>query len=140
MGGFSFKWFNQFFSSYIWMRAFKNSIIVALGTTLLCLGLALPAAQAFRCKFPMKIIIELIFTFPFYVPAILVAIGLLITATSIGLYGNIFLPIIGHVVWSVTIVFITLSAALMTVDRSIEEAARSLGASDIRVFLKLHYP
>jgi len=138
--GFSFKWFNRFFSTSLWIKSFKNSMVIASLTCLLSAGFGVPAALAFRRKFIGKNILKLFVMLPWFVPEILIAIGLLMFVPLIGLYGNYLSVVLAHTLWGMPITFIIVTAGLQNVDVSIEEAARSLGAGSFRTFFEVTAP
>jgi len=138
--GFSFKWFDKFFTSSIWVNSFKNSIIVATLTCVFSLGFGIPTALAFRHRFSGDFFVRLLIMLPWFVPEILLGIGLLMFVPLIGLYGSYLSIILAHTLWGMPITFIIISAGLSNVDMSVEEAARSLGASSARTFLEITAP
>ena len=138
--GFSFKWFDKFFTSSIWVNSFKNSIIVATLTCVFSLGFGIPTALAFRHRFSGDFFVRLLIMLPWFVPEILLGIGLLMFVPLIGLYGSYLSIILAHTLWGMPITFIIISAGLSNVDMSVEEAARSLGASSARTFFEITAP
>lgn len=138
--GFSLKWFQKFFTNPLWINAFKNSLIIAVSTCVISIGLAIPTALAFRKRFPGKFSLRLIILMPWFVPEILIGIGLLMFVPKIGLYGNYLSVIIAHTLWGLPISFLIISTGLNSVDPALEEAAQTMGSSGLRVFFEVTAP
>jgi len=138
--GFSFKWFNKFFTASMWIGSFKNTIIIATITCLFSVGLAIPVALAFRHRFPGRSSVRLLIMMPWFVPELLLGIGLLMFVPLVGLYGNYFSIILAHTLWGMPIAFLIISAGLESVDVLLEEASLSLGASSTRTFFEITAP
>jgi putative spermidine/putrescine transport system permease protein len=85
--------------------------------------------------------LRLLIISPLPVPAILTGIALLIFfyATDISTNGFVNL-VIGHTVVTIPYVFLTVSTVLVGFDLSLEEAARSLGASPWTTFRRITLP
>lgn len=138
--GFSLKWFHKFFTNTLWINAFKNSLIIAVSTCVISIGLAIPAVLAFQKRFRGKFTLRLLILLPWFVPEILIGIGLLMFVPKIGLYGNYLSVIIAHTLWGVPISFLIISTGLKSVDPALEEAARTMGSSGIRIFFEITAP
>ena len=138
--GFSLKWFHKFFTNSLWINAFKNSLIIAVSTCVISIGLAIPTALAFRKRFRGKFTLRLLVLMPWFVPEILIGIGLLMFVPKIGLYGNYLSVIIAHTLWGLPISFLIISTGLNSVDPALEEAAQTMGSSGLRVFFEITAP
>lgn len=138
--GFSLKWFHKFFTNPIWINAFKNSLIIAVITCLISIGLAIPTVLAFRKRFRGKFTLRLLILLPWFVPEILIGIGLLMFIPKIGLYGNYLSVIIAHTLWGLPISFLIISTGLNSVDPALEEAAKTMGTSGTRIFFEVTAP
>ena len=138
--GFSLQWFEKFFTNSLWINAFKNSLIIAVTTCIISIGLAIPTSLAFRRRFRGKFSLRLLILLPWFVPEILIGIGLLMFVPKIGLYGNYLSVIIAHTLWGLPISFLIISTGLNSVDPALEEAARTMGSSGPRVFFEVTAP
>ena len=74
------------------------------------------------------------------IPELVFAIALLIFFSSINVNMNMVTLIIAHVTFSMPFVVITVRARLAGFDKSIEEAARDLGANEFRTFFRVTLP
>ncbi len=162
-GRLSAYWFQRVFSNRILMGELGNGMLMACGTTVCCLALAVPMA-ALQCRarfrgqsaFAMLVLVPMIL--PPFVGAlamrrifgqfgvlnmILDRIGILDFATSLppdwlgsGLPGVIFLQTL-HLF---PILYLNATAALANVDPAYLQAARNLGAGRLRTFAAVTLP
>ncbi len=139
--GFTLDNYRSFFADPNWTGPLANSFLVGAATTLLTLALATPAAFALvRRRFPGKAVFNFLIMLPMIVPTIVMALGyyayfgqLRIVQTYLGL-------VLAHTCLSLPIALLILTAALKGFDRSIEQAAMSLGASPLRTFRLITWP
>jgi putative spermidine/putrescine transport system permease protein len=141
--GLSFRWFANFANSEPFMRAFGFSLKLALWAmatstilgTLAALYIVRHAGARFRNFLRVYMVTPLQF------PAILTGVALLIYFYAIG-FDTRGVPalLIGHTVVCLPYVFLMVSSVLLTFDRSVEEAARSLGASPGKTFRRVTFP
>jgi putative spermidine/putrescine transport system permease protein len=144
MPGFSTKWYfgeNGFFTNARWTDALKLSIILALSTTVLatCLG-TLAALGLSRSRIPGRAAIMAVLISPMIVPVIISAIGLFFFYAYIGLNGTLPGIILAHTALATPFVVITVTATLMSFDRTLMRAGASLGAPPHTVFFKVVMP
>ena len=140
--GLSLRWYVALFHNESFMRAIRTSLIVASVATTVSLVVGTAAALYFvrhggRYREPLRLLLML----PLMLPEILSAIALLffLYATGIGTK-TIFGLLVGHVLITLPYVFMNVSASLYNFDRSIEQAARSLGAGAFTVFRRVTLP
>lgn len=140
--GFSTRWFENFFNSRPFIRAFTFSLQLAFWVTLLATLIGTLAAL-FVVRFSRRArdFLRLLFIAPLAFPSILTGIALLIYfyAIGVGTRGGLAL-FIGHVLVCVPYVFISVSAVLVRFDTSLEEASRSLGAGPLTTFRRVTLP
>lgn len=140
-GDWTVKWWRSVLDDEQLLHSMKLSFIFAGVVTVLSAVICLPAAYAFsRLRFPGRrvLLISLFATNAFP------KIGLFITMAGVFYYlhlmgtflGVVFVQLIG------TIVFMTWipAAAFSAVPRSLEEAARDVGAGPLRVFFRVTFP
>jgi putative spermidine/putrescine transport system permease protein len=85
-------------------------------------------------------VIRTLFMLPMVVPAVVLGIGMQILLARIGLANTHLAVIIAHTVVAVPFVIVSVSGSLAGIDRRVELAAASLGASPQRVFGKVTLP
>jgi putative spermidine/putrescine transport system permease protein len=144
MPGYSLKWYvgeEGFFTNERWTNAVKLSFVLAFSTTILatCLG-TLAALGLSRANIPGRATIMAILISPMIVPVIISAIGLFFFYAAIGLNGTLVGIILAHTALATPFVVITVTATLMSFDRSLMRAGASLGAKPHTVFFKVVMP
>lgn len=139
--GFSLQWYERFLSDPSWRDAAQQSFIVAMLTTALATPLGVMTARVLTSWHGRgsRLLATGVMT-PLIVPVIIFAIGsyavflhLRVTGTTAGL-------VAAHVVLALPFVVIITMAPLRTVDRSLERAAASLGASRLTAFRTVVLP
>lgn len=140
--GISLRWFIRAAETTPFVRSFLFSLKLGAWVTAVSTVLGTMAAlyvvrhsRRFRDALRMAILAPLQF------PAILTGIALLIfvLATGLGTRGMRAM-FIGHTLVALPYVFLTVSAVLVVFDRSLEEAARSLGAGPLVSFARITLP
>lgn len=139
--GFSFKWYERFFDDEFWIRSFLNSFRVAIPVTFICTALGTLAAYAYRkYTFRAKEVASTLVILPYMLSGIIIGVGLLIMLGHTPLSGTYLIVITGHVLWITPLVYLTMQSVFANYDFSLEEAAKSLGASPIRTFFEVTLP
>ena len=139
--GFGIGYYVQYFTDPIWLWPTFNSLIIASATTVLTMALVVPATFALvRHKFWGKSAANLMMMMPMAVPHIVMAIGYYSYFGALGLVHSHLGVILAHTCLSVPITFLVLSANLKGFDRTLERAARSLGASPRQTFWHVTLP
>jgi putative spermidine/putrescine transport system permease protein len=134
-------YYREYFANEAWLSATANSFIIALGSMLLTLALALPAAFGFvRHRFRGKSALNLMMMLPVIVPAVVSALGYYGFLSGLYLVGTHVGMIIAHSVLSIPVAFLVISAALKGFDRNLERAAMSAGAGPLRTFFFVTLP
>ncbi len=141
LSGFSLRWYDQFFTSFEWMRAFKNSFIVGSAATALATGLGTLAALGLtRADFRGKGLVMAVLLSPMIVPLIIVAVGFYFFFAPLGLTGTYLGLILAHAALGAPFVVITVMATLQGFDPGLMRAAASLGAGPIESFFRVVLP
>ncbi len=139
-------------------RGLLKATLVATGTTLLALGLALPLAViATRYDFTGRVLLSSLLLVPMVLPPFVGAIGMRLLLGRFGPLTQLFAPgssdgvdWLGNLRMSgviavealalYPIIFLNLRAALANVDPLLERAAANLGASRWTVFRRVTFP
>jgi len=140
--GISLRWFGALWNSNQFMDAIGTSLLVASISTVVSgiLG-TLAAIYCTRFAHRMRGALRLFMMAPLLIPEILTAIALLFFMYQIGIGTRYSIGMqIGHIVVTFPYVFLNVSSALFNFDKSLEEAARSLGASPLKTFRKVTLP
>jgi spermidine/putrescine transport system permease protein len=137
----SLRWYQAAFADDRLVAAFGNSLLVGGVSSALSVLLGFLAAYGIaRYEFPGKRAIETLIILPLAVSYLLVGMGLLVSASALGLGPGLLTVIIGHVVINMPLAFAICLAQLGEHQRRIESAARDLGASTARVLLSITAP
>lgn len=140
--GFSLRWFRALLASEPFIDAFLFSLRLAVIVTILATTIGTAAAlYVTRYSRRYRGAIQLMLIAPLPVPAILTGIALLIFIYATDISTNSFINlIIGHTIITLPYVFLTVSTVLVGFNRSLEEAARSLGAGPWTTFYRVTLP
>ena len=140
--GLSLRWFYAFWNSPSFTSSFAFSLRLAAIVTLISTAIGtLGSLYLVRAAGRFSNALRLLTTAPLLVPGILTGIALLIFFYAIGFETSGFgALVIGHTLITLPYVFLVVSAVLVGFDRSLEEAARSLGAGPVRTFWRVTLP
>ena len=138
---FSLRWFRAVFERADFVDAFYNSLILAFCAASLATLIAVPAALAItRFEFPGRDFFNGLFLSPIIIPHLVLGVALLRTFSLIGATGSFFWLALAHVVIITPYVLRLVLASVEGSDRSAEQAALSLGASQATVFVRVTLP
>lgn len=139
--GFSLRWYEEFFTASEWLRALKNSLIIAPAATLLAMTFGTLASIGLtRGEFRGKALLMGILISPMVVPVVIVAVASYLFFAPLGL-GNSYLSLIlVHAVLGVPFVIITVTATLQGFNHNLVRAAASLGAPPLTAFFRVTLP
>ncbi|MFY3700821.1 ABC transporter permease subunit [Achromobacter xylosoxidans] len=127
--GFSLQWYEQMFTSPVWMQAITRSLVVGVGTGLLAMLIGTPAAFLLvRADMRGKSAMLAFVLSPIVVPRMIIAVGMFYFFARVGLVGSTVGLILAHTVVAVPYVVITMMAVLRNYDTRLDLAAQSLGA------------
>ena len=139
--GYSTKWYANFFNDPNWQKAVKNSIVIAIFSTIISTFLGTLAALGLSQKdFPFKTTIMGILISPMIVPLIISATGMFFFYAKINLLGTHLGVILAHAALATPFVVITVTATLTGFDHSLTRAASNLGSSPTNTFFRITVP
>jgi ABC-type spermidine/putrescine transport system permease subunit II len=137
----SIRWYEEFFNDPKWVEGLWNSLIVSGITMVLALIVGITAALAFsRYKFKWGVGLYTVALTPVFTPAVIIAMALLAVAYKMHLWGGYLIIGIAHSLWAFPLVIMVLRVSLEGLDKSLEEAARGMGASPWRTFYTVILP
>ena len=141
MDGFSLRWYAQAFGSQNWQHAFANSIGIGAAATLISTGLGTLAALGLaRADFPLRGLVMPLLISPMIIPIVVVAAGFYLVFAPLGLVDSYAGVVLAHAALGTPFVVITVTASLLSFDRSLLRAAAGLGASQWTVFRRVTLP
>lgn len=139
--GYTTKWYEEFFTSSTWQHAVRNSLTIAIFSTIISTFLGTLAALGLSQKeFPYKTAIMGLLISPMVVPLIISAAGMFFFYSRIGLQATHIGVILAHAALASPFVVITVTATLVGFDHSLTRAAASLGSSPTRTFFQITVP
>lgn len=139
--GWSLRWYDNFFGSAEWMRAAKNSFIVAPSATLIATALGTMAAVGLaRVNFAFKGLLMSVLIAPMVVPIVVVGVSTYLFFANIGLNDSYLALIIVHAALGAPFVLTTVLATLQGFNQNLVRASLSLGASPLSTFFRVTLP
>ncbi|WEX85893.1 ABC transporter permease [Sinorhizobium garamanticum] len=139
--GFSTSWYGEIFLNPEWRNALMASVTLAVLSAALAVAIALPLAWfLWRRIAPWANIFQLLGVAPFTLPPVITALGLLTFWATAGFYGQPWTAVVSHAIFFVTLPLVTLSLGFTSIDRSLVEAASTMGADERMVFRTVVLP
>lgn len=141
--GLSLHWFDVVFSYSPFRTGFVNSLVVGVSATAIALVTGAMAAYALvRHRIRGGRAIRLSYFAPLTVPRVAIGFALfaLFISTHSNLYGTVGGLVLAHSLLVLPFVVTIFAATIGGIDPALEEAARDLGASPARTFVKVTLP
>jgi putative spermidine/putrescine transport system permease protein len=139
--GFSLAWYVEIFADTGWRNALFASLTLATLSAALAVAIALPLSWfLWRRIAPWANIFQLLGIAPFTLPPVITALGLLTFWATTGFYGQPWTAVISHAIFFITLPLVTLSLGFSAIDRSLVEAAATMGADDRTIFRTVVLP
>ena len=135
------SWYSRVFASAPLMEGLKNSAIVAVISVSLAILIGLPAGFGIdRFKFPGRTAFQRILILPFVIPGLIGGLTLLTVVLDFQLELSLVTVIIAHTTMLIALVVIQIAIVLARWERSLEDAARDLGANELQTFVHVTWP
>jgi len=139
--GLSTRWYEVVLGTQRWQSAIGNSLIVAVGTTLIATTLGtLTAIALSNEKFPGRRIVMPLLLSPLIVPVVITAVGSYLFYARIGLASTYAGIILAHTALASPFVVVTVGASLTGFDRNLMRAAAISGARPLTAFFRVMLP
>ncbi|MBI2846833.1 MAG: ABC transporter permease [Chloroflexi bacterium] len=139
--GLSLNWYMKAFAHRQFMESFVTSLILATITSVGATALGtLGALGLVRYRFPGRDAAMTFLMSPLILPQVLIGVSLLQFYSKIGWRASIVTLVIGHIIITLPYVVRLVSAGLAGFDRSLELAARNLGAGPLTTFRRITLP
>jgi putative spermidine/putrescine transport system permease protein len=139
--GWSLKWYENLFTSPEWIRAARNSFIVAPAATVIATVLGTLAAVGLaRVDFAFKGTLMSLLIAPMVVPIVVVGVSTYLFFAPFGLVDSYLGLIIVHAALGAPFVLTTVLATLQGFNQNLVRASLSLGAGPLPTFFRVTLP
>lgn len=140
-GGFSTKWYLAAFDDPDVAKGFRNTVIVALSTSVIATVIGFTAAYSdYRYRFFGKNVYLALALLPPTIPVVILGLAMLVLTSRTGLYGSLEAVIISHVVYCIPFAMALIRLRLAQMDPNLEAAAWNLGANEWRTLCAVILP
>lgn len=139
--GFTFEWYQAVFQDDILIESLGRSLIVSIsaGVGASIIG-TLGAIALARTQSRLKKALDFFSTVSLILPELVFALSLLSWFFILKFDLSLMTVIFAHITFTISFVMLTVGARLTSMDISIEDAARDLGANDFTVLVKILIP
>ena len=141
---FGFYWLGQVFQEQrvgSFVEAFQRSLGLGLVVVAIAIVVSVMASMAFRSQFKGSKALFYLTISSLIVPGILISLGIGITFQTLGIQTNWFSSGLGaHLTWIVPFAFLIMLGVFNRFNPFYEEAARDLGADDVKTFQEVVLP
>jgi len=138
---FGIRWYRAYFGSSDWLNSTWLSLFIAFGVVFLSTTLGTVASLGLmRLPGALRAVVAGLVLSPLVVPGIVVAIGIYYVFARYRLVGTTLGLVLAHTCLAVPFVVTSVSASLARLDRRLEQAALSLGATPWGAFRQVTLP
>lgn len=139
--GFTWKWYVKLFANEGLMQAAGHSALIAVSSASLATIIGTLAAVALhRYQFKGKAILSSMVFVSMLTPEIVLAIALLIIFILLGIQLGFWSLLLAHITFCLPFVIVAVYSRLRGFDMKMLEAARDLGATEGKIFMKIILP
>jgi len=139
--GLTTSWFSEAFTNGQLTDALLRSALIAVFAAIIATTLGLMASVGLTSeRLRLRSLTVASLMLPLVVPYISLAVGLVILLQAMAVQTSLTAVVLGHVVIALPFAILVLLPRLRTLDPSMNEAARDLGASDLTAFRLITLP
>jgi putative spermidine/putrescine transport system permease protein len=139
--GFSLHWYQDYFGDPQWIDATILSVKVALTVVILAVSIGILAALAIvRLPFPGIGLVRMALMTPLIVPSVVVSIAVYSVYVTLHLIGSFIGIVLAHTILALPFTVVLLVSGFQRVDRRLEEASYTMGASVAWTFRHVTLP
>ena len=141
-GGFSTRWYGAILHNRQLLDAGWMTLKVGLGSAALATVIGTFAALALTryARFRGRILFSAMVFAPLVMPEVITGLSLLLLFVAVGIDRGFWTVTIAHATFTAGFVAVVVQSRLVTLDRSLEEAAADLGAPPFTVFRRITLP
>jgi putative spermidine/putrescine transport system permease protein len=138
--GFTLRWFGVLLREEL-LGAVGVSLFIAIAATAISLVCGTLAALALaRSAFRGRELVNMIFLSPMMIPPVVRGLSFTLYFAIIGLRPGLASLLVAHVVITLPYVIRVVYPCFYGLDRSLEEASRNLGATEVQTFWRITFP
>jgi spermidine/putrescine transport system permease protein len=135
------EWYSRAFDNEAVKEAMRRSAVIALMNAALATLLGLAAAMGLSAnRLRLRGAVTALIMLPLVVPYVVLGIALLILLKELGYDQTLTAVLAAHVVITIPYSVLVILPRLRTLDASLVEAARDLGATEISAFVRITLP
>ncbi len=139
--GFTWHWYDVLFHDQQVQLAIRNTLIIALISTVIATVIGTLAALAMqRYRFPGYDASEALMYIPIVIPEVVMGISLLVFFVMLKFTLGLVTITLSHIAFNIPFVALVVRARLHGYDNSIDEAAMDLGADEMTTFRRVTLP
>ena len=143
LDGVTLRWYGAVFSDARFVRGLVTSGVIGVVAAVAGTGLGLLAARTIvRARLPgwLRASVAVVVAIPLFVPTVVVALGIGITAGRVGIGFGLVPVVAGHLYWVLPFSTFLIASRYATIDRRMAEVARDLGADGVTTFRTITLP
>lgn len=141
MTGFTTKWYTELVNDRAILQSLRTSLLLGVVSGIFSTIFGALAAYSLRRYWRRGAgTMGTLFAAPLIIPHVIIGVGVLLLFGAIGASKSFTLLVCGHVALTLPYVFTTMAARFARMPKEYEEAARSLGASQLRSVLHIVLP
>ena len=138
---YSLQLYEELFTTSTWMQPVLQSLKIASIVCILVVAVSVPAAYAIvRYEFRGKRLVLMLMMSPVLIPVIVLALGMYLYFSRLRTTGTTLALVLGHAVYVIPFVTVTLAAGIRQLDPAMEFAATIVGATRRTVFFRVVLP
>lgn len=141
-GGWSLRWYYEFFGDRAMIEAFWMSLRVAVSSATIATLIGTLAAVALSRgeRFRGRTLFSGMLYAPLVMPEVITGLSLLLLFVALNAERGFWTVTIAHTTLTMCFVAVVVQSRLGSLDRSLEEAAMDLGCAPVRAFLSVTLP
>lgn len=141
-GGWSLRWYREFFGDRAMIEAFWMSLRVAVSSATIAtlIGTLAAVALARGERFRGRTLFSGMLYAPLVMPEVITGLSLLLLFVALNAERGFWTVTIAHTTLTMCFVAVVVQSRLGSLDRSLEEAAMDLGCAPVRAFLSVTLP